>query len=453
MIHRHTLTWVAILGLIVLMFLRLPPMVAKQDSLINTYGPLIEADALCRQQYVEPIRDARLVEGAIRGMMLRLDPYSGYIAPHELAAFQRRSEGNYTGVGIEIGFRRGRLRVIAPIEGSPAAHADVRPGDTLLSIDGVNVDGWSVVDVEERLVGPPGRIVTLGLLHKGDHNPIEVSLKRDRVHVASVRGFAREGRHGWSFWIDRAKRIGYVRVSNFRVHTMKEFDTALRELQAGGVRGLIIDLRFNPGGIMKQAIAMIDRFVDHGTILATVTRRRAIEAFLATTTDTVSDLPVVVLVNGGSASAAEIVSGALQALKRATVVGERSFGKGSVQHVIHLNDRGGALKLTTAYYRLPDGRIIHRTPQNTDSDAWGITPDVLIELTETERQAIRDARRALNLAFMEPSNARGPSADGTNDLTVRSDPQELNGSLPIDRQLRAALERLLEATAQTTDAD
>ena len=400
MIHRHTLTWVAILGLIVLMFLRLPAMVAKQDSLMNVYGPLVEVDALCRQEYVQPIRDGRLVEGAIRGMMLRLDPYSGYIAPHEMAAFERRSRGDHTGVGIEVGYRSGRLEVIAPIEGSPAALAGVRPGDSLLTLDGIDLEGRSVFDVEELLVGSPGSTVSVRLLHKGEDRPVELTLRRDRVHVATVRGFSRNEDNGWDYWIDRDHRIGYLRITSFHINTMEDFNNVLASLQRIGLRGLILDLRYNPGGIMHVAIDMVDRFVADGSILATVTRRRSIDEFRANATGTLTELPLAVLINGGSASSSEIVSGALQARGRAVIIGTRSFGKGSVQHVIHLTGHEAAIKLTTAYYKLPDGRIIHRTPKSTDADSWGVIPDIVVNLTPEEESALRERRRALDLAFL-----------------------------------------------------
>lgn len=459
MIYRHTLTWVAIVGLIVLMFLRLPPMVAKQDALLNIYGPLVEVDALCRQQYVEPIHDMRLVEGAIRGMMLRLDPYSGYIAPNELHAFERRNEGDYTGVGLEIGYRRGRLMVIAPIENSPAARAGVRPGDVILSVNGVDVEGLSVFDVEELLVGPPGSTVTLRVVHREDREPTELTMRRGPVHVSSVRGFARAAANEWDYWIDPARRFGYIRVSNFRNNTTAEFDRVLRRLLKQGVRGLILDLRFNPGGIMHEAIAMVDRFVDHGLILSTVTRRRAVDQFRAHRSGTVSDLPLAVLVNGGSASAAEIVSGSLQAHHRAAIVGERTFGKGSVQHVIHLTEHDAAVKLTTAYYRLPDGRIIHRTPRNADSDAWGVLPDVIVELTDEEERHIRARRKELDLAFIDapaadalPASDRAGSHHQMNEEDEPRDeglsPVAVLRSLPIDRQLQAALDVLGRAVGQ-----
>ena len=159
--HRHNLTWIAILGLIVLMFLRLPQMAARQDAVLNTYSALVEVDALAKQKYVEPIEDSRLVDGAIRGMLLTLDPYSGYIAPEELPAFERRAAGDYIGIGIEVGMKGGRLTVIAPIEGTPAAKAGVRAGDVIRSIDGHDIEALSVFDVEELLGGAPGTTVRL----------------------------------------------------------------------------------------------------------------------------------------------------------------------------------------------------------------------------------------------------------------------------------------------------
>jgi len=430
---------------------------------MNVYGPLVEVDALCRQQYVEPIHDTRLVEGAVRGMMLRLDPYSGYIAPHELATFERRSRGDYTGIGIEIGYRLGRLEVIAPIEGSPAAEAGVRPGDALLLIDGADLDGRSVFDVEEMLVGPPGSSVRLRILHEDEDEPIEIELRRDHIHVSSVRGFARPAPHGWDYWIDHASGIGYLRVSSFRGNTMTEFNAALESLWSAGLRGLIIDLRFNPGGIMHQAIAMVDRFVESGPILATVTRRRAVDEFRARTLGTLADLPLAILINGGSASASEIVAGSLQACGRAVVVGERSFGKGSVQHVIHLTEHNAALKLTTAYYRLPDGRIIHRTPANAATDSWGVIPDIIVELTSEEQRVLRENRRALDLAFVEDNTAESKSS-GT-PLVGSGEPAEGRAAdsasiapdrptcLMIDRQLDSALNHLRGIISQRSTND
>ena len=398
MVHKHGITWVVVFGVIVLMFLQLPPMAAKQDSVVHTYSALVEVDALAKQQFVDPIEDDRLVDGAIRGMMFQLDPYSGYIAPDELPAFERRSRGDFSGVGVEVGMQGGQLTVIAPVEGSGAAQSGVLAGDILLSIQGQKLHGRSVFEVEEMLVGPPGTRVRIEVRHPGEREASKLSLVRGPVHLTTVRGFRRDISGVWEYMIDRGERIGYVRVSHFRDNTMLDFDAVLRKLLDDGAAALILDLRFNPGGLMQQAVAMVDRFVDSGVILSTVTRHRAVDEYLAVREGTVERLRLVVLINGNSASAAEIVAGSLQARGRATVVGERSFGKGSVQHLIHLVGHKAAVKLTVAYYRLPDGRIIHRTDKNAHTELWGVTPDVVIVLDESEFQAIQKLHRSVDVA-------------------------------------------------------
>ncbi len=422
MVHKHGLTWVVLFAVIVLMFLQLPPMAAKQDSVVHTYSALVEVDALAKQQFVDPIADDRLVDGAIRGMMLQLDPYSGYISPDELPAFERRNRGDFSGVGVEIGMQAGQLMVIAPVEGSPAAKAGVLPGDVLVSVDGRSLEGRSVFDVEGMLVGPPGSRVVLGVRHSGDTEVVKLPVVRGPVHLKTVRGFRRDEQGNWDCVIDPAAKVGYVRVSSFRENTIGDFDAALREMLDDGIRGVILDLRFNPGGLMQQAIDMADRFLESGPIVATVTRRRAVDQYNAIREGTISNVHVVVLINGHSASAAEIVAGSLQARRRAVVVGERSFGKGSVQHLIHLQGHQAAVKLTVAYYRLPDGRTIHRTDRNAHTDAWGVIPDVEVLLTGEQADAIQASRRTLDT----PSPGSSPTGP--------------TGELILDPQLERALE-------------
>lgn len=434
MIHRSSVVWIAIFAVIGIMFLRLPPMVAKQDAVLHTYGALVEVDALVKQQFVEEVETDRLVDGAIRGVLLQLDPYSGYIAADELPAFERRSRGDYCGLGIELGMQHGHITVIAPVEGSPAAKAGILPGDLLLSVNGREVDGHSVFDVEGMLVGQPGSHVELRVLHSGDHDPSDLEIARGQVTLASVRGFSRSSEPGasgrWSYLIDPDSAIAYIRVSSFRNNTMREFDAALAGIRKFSPRGLILDLRFNPGGHMFQAIGMVDRFVREGLILSTVNRYGAVDEHLATDSETLAGVPIVVLINGSSASAAEIVSGSLQARQRAIVVGERSFGKGSVQHVIALHDHHAAVKLTVAYYRLPDGRIIHRGTRSEADGAWGITPDVEVALTDEETTAVRRCRHELDLAFTNDA-LPADAASKTNCAATRR--------VLLDRQLQRAL--------------
>ena len=437
---KYGLTWLAIFIVIALMFLRLPQMVAKQDGVLNTYSALVEVDALTRQRFVEPIHNDRLVHGAIRGMMLQLDPYSSYIAPDELAAVMRHNRGDYIGIGVELGMRGGMLTVIAPIDGSPASKVGVRAGDTILSIDGKDVKGHSVFDVERLLSGPPGSRARLRLRHPTERETRTVTVVRGPISLQTVRGFARNDAGTWQFLIDSdpasrpACGIGYIRISNFLDTTTRDFDLALNELREAGVRGLVMDLRFNPGGSLQEAVALVDRFVDDGLILSTVTRHRAVHEYRATRSATATDIPLVVLINGASASAAEIVAGSLRSLGRAIVIGERSFGKGSVQHLIQLTGHAGAVRLTTAYYRLPDGRIIHRTHTNALTDAWGVMPDIAVKLSDVETHAIQSSRWELDV--------RASSVESETSHGSTSTPR----ALPRDRQLLAALSYLCEGS-------
>lgn len=428
-------------GVIALMFLKLPPMAAQQDSVINTYSALVEVDALARQQFVDPVAGDRLVEGAIRGMMLQLDPYSGYISPDELPAFERRNRGRFCGVGVEVGVQDGRIVVIAPIEGSPAAHAGVLAGDFIVSMDGQDLKHRSVFEVEEMLVGAPGSQVWIEFQHPGAPATRELALTRVPVLLQTVRGFRRDADRNWDYLIDPQRGIAYIRVSNFHENTCTDLDMALGQLPAQHLRGLILDLRFNPGGFMHQAVAMADRFLSDGLIVSTVTRRNAVDEYRAEPDPTDLDVPVIVLMNSASASASEIVAGALQARRRVIVVGERSFGKGSVQHLIRLVGQKAAIKLTVAYYRLPDGRIIHRTQENAGTDAWGIRPDVEVALTPDEIHRIQESRRKLDLPAPERQVRRPALPDGSLQAYTAADPgsDSAAAELYMDRQIAAAL--------------
>jgi len=394
-------------------------MAAKQDAVTNTYGALVEVDALARQQFVEPIDDERLVDGAIRGMMFKLDPYSGYLSASELPGFERRTHGDFIGVGIEVGFRDGVPTIIAPIEGSPAAAAGIRAGDALVAINDVEAKGLSIFDIEERLAGRPGSAVFLRVLHSGDTTPQTLRIARGPVTLSAVRGLRRKEDGRWEYFADENQGIAYLRVTSFPDSMIREFDALLGEIVDQGARGFILDLRSNPGGSLEQAVEMADRFIADGVIVSTVTRRRAVQEYLARREGTFTDLELAVLIDHASASSAEIVAGSLQDHDRAVIVGERSFGKGSVQHLIRLNGQEAAVKLTVAYYRLPGGRIIHRTPRNMHSQQWGVKPDV-----EVARSPASESPRnstSLEVATAQPT---APNED---------DPQ-LNAALRILRE-------------------
>lgn len=448
-VYRNSITWMAMFGVMTLMFVKLPPMVARQDSVLNTYSALVEVDALAKQRFVEPITDDRLVDGAIRGMMRQLDPYSGYISPEELPGFQRRNRGQFCGVGLEVGVRDGRLTIIAPIEGSPAARAGILAGDVLIAVNRNEVEGLSTFEVEEMLVGQPGEGVTLTVRRPGEDEPQVRHLVREQVALRTVRGIRRSESGEWDYWIDRDAGIGYVRVSNFRENTVQEFDEALTILSRGTLNGLILDLRFNPGGFLHQAVAMADRFLSDGLIISTVTRRSSIDEYRAQPSPSDVRAKLVVLMNEGSASSSEIVGGALQARGRASVVGERSFGKGSVQHLLQLVGQKAAIKLTVAHYRLPDGRIIHRMENGRgtmESGDWGVKPDIEVALTPEERHRIQENRRLLDLP---PTTDSDEPASGSTSHPVHK-PEAI--ALEVgDRQLQAAVD-LTRRNLSTRDA-
>jgi len=445
---KRNLVWLGVIAAIALGFYRLVLLASQQDSVYRTYAPLVEADALIRQKFVEPIEDDRLVEGAIRGMMLKLDPYSGYIGPEELTTFWRRASGKYIGIGVHLGVRDGQLTVIAPIEQSPAVSAGVQAGDVILAIDEVSSEGMGVADADHLLSGDPGSDVTLTVRHPRDGQVESLRITRGPINLWSVKGCRQVGPRQWDYLIDPEAGIAYIRVSNFRDNTMTEFDRALEQVRSLGAAGLIVDLRFNPGGSLKAAVAMVDRFVESGLILSTVTRHKAKDIYKAKPEGTIPPLPMAVLINEGSASASEIVAGSLQDHGRAVIVGTRSFGKGVVQNVLELTEHRAAISLTVAHYRLPNGRVIHKTPRNSPTDEWGVLPDLVVEIPPEQELAIQERRRQVDRAPSVPATA---PADEGGETSSGGGPEIL-----IDDQLAAALSELrarLEASAPSTLRD
>lgn len=441
---RRNLVWLAAVVAVGATFYCLTPMVAKQDSIYQTYAPLVEVDALVRQRFVEDVGEDELIDGAIRGMIHQLDPYSRYVSPEEMPSFERKLSGDYIGVGIEVGMRHGQITVIAPVDESPAAKAGVLTGDVILAVDAESTEGHSVLQVDETLVGSPGTTVSLTVQHRVGDEIETFEIVRGPVSIHTVKGFHRVTNGDWEYIIDPIYRIGYIRVSGFRDKTTVDFDHALDDLHQQGVRGLVIDLRFNAGGLLPRAVEMVDRFVQSGVIVSTVTRKEVVSRYRAQREGTFSPIELAVLINGASASASEIVAGALQDYKRATIVGTRSFGKGSIQRVFNLRERNAAVRLTEAHYELPLGRTIHRTARNAATDEWGVIPDVVVPLTEQQRQEVQRRRnlvdRALDLrpgpTTQPPQPTTQPATPGAN---VPAGPE-----IWLDPQLEAALNVLIE---------
>jgi len=328
---------------------------------------------LVKQGYVEPVDDKVLMQNAIHGLLAGLDPHSEYLEPHEMAELNEDTSGSYEGLGLEVITANGNLRVVSPIDESPAERAGIKPGDIITRINETTITSDNANQSVTLLRGKPGSKVTLGVLHEGASAPEDLVLAREKIRVASVR--VRQLDPGYI----------YIRVVQFQEDTGNELRTKLAKLlkKNGPVRGAVLDLRTNPGGLLTSAVEISDDFLDNGTIVSTRGRMKQSElSFSATPGDVLDGAPMVVLVDNGTASAAEIVAGALKDNHRALIMGRRTFGKGSVQTVLPLDDTR-AVKLTTARYYTPSG---------TSIQAAGIQPD--IELADL-KLSVRDAPPAL----------------------------------------------------------
>ncbi|MHB8471510.1 MAG: S41 family peptidase [Gammaproteobacteria bacterium] len=317
--------------------------------------------ARVKNDYVEPVADKVLLENAIRGMLAGLDPHSAYLDENEFKELQVGTSGEFGGLGIEVGMEDGFVKVISPIDDTPAQRAGVQAGDLIIRLDDTPVKGMSLSDAVNLMRGKPGTPIRLTIVREGAQKPIELSVKRDIIRVKSVKSRLLE------------KGYGYLRISQFQSKTADNLMQAMEDLKkqnGGPLKGLVLDLRNNPGGVLDGAVAVSDAFLNDGLIVYTKGRVDDSDLrFTARPGDVLNGAPLVVLVNQGSASASEIVAGALQDDKRALIVGSRTFGKGSVQTILPLNN-GGAVKLTTARYYTPSGRSIQ---------AQGITPDIQLD--------------------------------------------------------------------------
>ena len=317
-----------------------------------------------KSEYVDEAEDVDLLRDAIRGMLSGLDPHSTFLEPEAFKEVRISTEGKFGGLGIEVTTEEGLIKVVAPIDGTPAADADIRAGDVIVMIDGKPVRGMDLREAVDSMRGEPGTRIVLTISRENTPEVIEVPLVRAIIKVASVRGEMLED------------GFGYARISSFQSGTSNNLRTQLEKLEKqndGELEGVVLDLRNNPGGVLNSAVDVSDLFLEQGVIVATRGRDSAADAsFSARPGDVLDGIPLVVLVNGGSASASEIVAGALQDHERAIIMGTRTFGKGSVQTVIPMNN-GGALKLTTARYYTPNDRSIQ---------ARGIEPDIRVKQRE-----------------------------------------------------------------------
>ena len=390
--------------------------------LLNLFGEVFER---VRADYVEDVTDRKLVEDAINGMLSSLDPHSSFMNARSFRDMQVQTRGEFGGLGIEVTQENGFIKVVSPIDDTPAAKAGLKPGDLIAAIDGESVTSLTLQEAVEKMRGPVGSAIKL-TIRRGTTEPFEVTLTRAVIRIQSVRSRV-EG------------DIGYLRITSFTEQTDAGVKAAIDKIktQLGPkLKGLVLDLRNNPGGLLDQSIAVSDAFLDKGEIVSTRGRRSEdAQRYNAKPGDMLNGLPIVVLINGGSASASENVAGALQDHRRAIILGTKSFGKGSVQTIIPMGNQG-AMRLTTARYFTPSGRSIQ---------AQGIDPDIVVEPAKIEAIAVPRARREADLrGALRNDQQQGQPAQPQAPPSPAVDPDEQASAVPVDAASDYQLARALD---------
>ncbi|PPR20735.1 MAG: putative CtpA-like serine protease [Alphaproteobacteria bacterium MarineAlpha10_Bin3] len=390
---------------------------AEIYRLLELFGDVFER---VRSDYVEEVTDETLIEAAIQGMLRSLDPHSSYLNKKTFKDMRVQTKGEFGGLGIEVTMEGGYVKVVSPIDDTPAHRAGLEPGDLISRIDNTEVQGLTLSEAVEKMRGRIGTDILLTILRK-NVEPFDVTITRDKIRIRSVRSRV-EG------------EIGYVRITSFTEQTTSGLKDAFAKLDkkigADKIRGYVIDLRNNPGGLLDQAVSVSDMFLERGEVVSTRGRAEGnAQRFHARPGDLADGLPIVVLINGGSASASEIVAGALQDHRRAIILGTKSFGKGSVQTIIPLG-RNGAMKLTTQRYYTPSGRSIQ---------AKGIEPDILVEPSKVEPLARRRSRSEKDLRGSLKNNQSGKRAPDGGGKTEKAKNAAPDTSRPLDYQLVRAL--------------
>ena len=336
----------------------------------------VESFQQIESNYVTEVDRRELMDAAIQGMIRHLDQYSNYIPPAGTDAFTQSVEQEFGGIGVHVDIRGRVLKVLSPLPGSPAAAAGLRSGDSILEVDGTSLSDVDPQDAIRMIQGPAGQPVRLKILHVGeDQEPQEVTVVREVIQGPTVHGFRLQEDRRWNFMYSDEEKIGYIHVTHFSRRTAQEVRETVQQLLDQGMQGLVLDLRSNPGGLLDVAIQICDMFLTKGNIVSVKGRNVSAQSWDASEADTFPDFPMAILVNRFSASASEVVSAALQDNKRAVVVGERTWGKGSVQNIISLEQGGSQLKLTMASYHRPSGVNIHRVKGAKPEDDWGVRPD------------------------------------------------------------------------------
>ena len=430
----------------VLITLAVVSLVCYQKVQTNHFGRIL-TDAMDQidSRSLEEVDQHSLFEGAMEGMVDRLDdPYSSYVGREVVSEFRESLDQQFAGVGMQVDYdESSRLTVMSPLVGSPAYVAGVRAGDKILRIDGRSTQGLSRKDAVGLLRGKPGEPVTISVLHEGEQQPVDIEIVRAIIHLDTVLGDTHEPDGTWNFFVPGHDRIGYVRISNFAEKTPDELRAAMQWLIQRNMRGLILDLRDDPGGLLTAAADVCDMFIDSGVIVTTRGRDGKIsQAIEATPDGSFGDFPMAVLVNQFSASASEIVAACLQDHGRAVVVGQRTWGKGTVQDVIELPDDEGILKLTIASYWRPSGKNIHRTKKASETDEWGVKPDTGCQVVVEGDELVKLHQWRLRRDVFRPAaNGKTPDGAAPNGKTPDGKTPDGTGIDPlVDRQLEKAVE-------------
>jgi carboxyl-terminal processing protease len=434
--NREKFAWTVSVVLLTLLAFRLPGSLGQRDDDYAFVRTLVDIHRQIVSNYVETVDEDKLREGAIDGMLGELDPFTIYVPPARQEDFENLLENSFRGVGIQLDqLDNGAVEVVTPIDGSPAFKAGVLAGDVILKVNGESIEGIRLPDIIKKITGPVGSEVRLTVRHT-DGSEADLKMTREEIVVPVIKGYERKADNSWDYYVSTNPKIAYVRLTQFTSDTAENLRNVLTPLLADGMKGLILDLRFNPGGRLEEAIGVVDMLVPKGVIVSTKYRTRPEKIVNATGVNTLPYFPMIVLVNEHSASASEIVSGSLMDNHRALVLGERTYGKGSVQEVIPLDNKGGELKMTVAYYYLPSGRLVHRKKDATD---WGVQPQIVVPMDEDTERKVMEQRYESEI-FKRPlpkPTTRSTTTKAANDTTII-----VPTTQPIDVQLQRAMDTM-----------
>jgi carboxyl-terminal processing protease len=464
---RWNLGWLVALFAVTLVGLSFSHSAPSENTLQKKHENirlLVDVLEEVQQRYVKKLNADQmrdLVEDMINSGLEHLDRHSSFINKDEYQQFQRASRGHFGGIGIRIGLHPTTNQVIVetPMVGTPAYKAGVLAGDLIAKIDGKSTEALSLKKIVEMIQGDPGQKVTLTVLHEGQKKTVDIPIVRAEIQVDSVMGDTPldNAEHKWDYWVDTDNKIAYIRLNAFTETTVDELTRVVAYLQRNQMRGLVIDLRNNPGGLLRAAVEVSSLFLPEGErVVSTKGRNQREEVFNAKANPNlppVTNLPIAILINRWSASASEIVAAALQDHLRAVIVGERSYGKGSVQNVIPMESGTSALKLTTASYWRPSGKNIHRFPDAKETDEWGVRPNkgYEIKLTDEERKQYykwRRERDVLRRPGAAPAKAESAKKEPFHDRVLEKALEYIRGELhknagggrPVPRAAAPALQ-------------